>query len=63
MDARLRDECLVYGYARKMEKTYQLFMNIDNGIYGMIHDCYPKSLRFGYYIKKRFNITNNDLTV
>ena len=63
MDARLRYEYLAYGYTRNMEKALKLFMNIDNGIYKMIHEYYPKLLRFDYYNKQKFNVSKDGLVV
>ena len=63
MDARTRFEYLVYGFTRNAEKAYKLFMNIDLGIYRIIHEFYPKLLRFKSYSSKHFKGSDDGETI
>ena len=59
MATRHFHEYLVYGFTRNVEAQHELFMNVDHGIYKMIHEFYPKLLRFKDYDIEKFQVTDN----
>ena len=52
-------EYLVYGYINDAAKEYDLFMRFEPGITQIIYKFYPRLLRFNYYNKERFNVTED----